>query len=272
MVTHSMHALAPALIGAALLAMPFAASASANHAFAPLARRPGSEIPPRDGWVLDLAEILDERQERSLEKLMESYAREATHEIALLTVPELGSESIERFARNVGRAWSIGGEDMRRGALLVISKADRTVRIEVGAGLEGNLGDSIRGRIIQGVIVPYFRRGDFITGIRQGIESMNAAIGGDYTGLPASRTVHSRSSHRLLIALPFVLLGLAAAIRHINNRYRWRRAGIAYGPIRGPLSTAKYERFSWRRRGGFALFSSGGGFGGFSGGGASGGW
>jgi uncharacterized protein len=281
MVMHSMHALAPALIGAAFVATPFAARVSASSAAAPACasfastattRRLDREIPPRDGWVLDLAEMLDERQERSLEKLMESYQQDTTHEIALLIVPELDGQSIERLARKIGRTWGIGGEDMQRGALLVISKADRTVRIEVGAELEGKLSDSIRGRIIQGVIVPYFRRADFITGIRQGIESMNAAIGGNYVGLPADRTHRSRSWLRLLIPLPIALLGIAAGIRHINNRYRWRRAGIAYGPIRGPLSTAKYERFSWRRRGGVAVVSGWGGFGGFSGGGATGGW
>ena len=69
----------------------------------------GQEVPPNDGWVTDLADLLTSEQEASLEALMESYKRGTTHEIALLTVPELGGRALESYSLEVARAWGIGG-------------------------------------------------------------------------------------------------------------------------------------------------------------------
>ena len=121
-------------------------------------------VPKNDGWVTDLAGMLSPTQERELETLMESYKQGTTHEIALLTIPSLEGDDLERFALRVGREWGIGGKGKNNGAILVVSKADRAVRIEVGRGLEGNLTDSISGRIIRNVIVPEFKQGRFAAG------------------------------------------------------------------------------------------------------------
>src|SRR5690606_1338357 len=106
------------------------------------------DVPENDGWVTDLAGFLTPEQERELERMMESYRTGTTHEIALLTVPDLGGQPIERLALEVGRAWGLGTEERNNGALLVVAREERKIRIEVGRGLEGTLTDAISSRII----------------------------------------------------------------------------------------------------------------------------
>ncbi len=261
------------------LALVVAAPAANSTTPSPIVRSLDIEIPKNDGWVTDLGGMLNPAAERALEQLMESYKQGSTHEIALLTVPSLDGEPIERFALEVGRAWGIGGKDLNNGALLVVSKDDRAVRIEVGRGLEGNLTDSISGRIIRDVIVPKFKAGDYVTGIRQGIEAMHAAIGGDYARLPSPRGEISRPAAYVMIkgVLPILFFAMVLFLKYLSNRLqRGRRRGHALFPSTGtflpPISLGR-GRSSWGGgRSGGGGFSGFGGGGGFSGGGASGRW
>ncbi len=256
-------ALAAALPAPALAARPAA-----------IARGLEIEIPRNDGWVTDLAGLLSTSEEQSLEALMESYRQGSTHEIALLTVPELKGEPIERFALEVGRAWGIGGKDKNNGALVVVSKADRSVRIEVGRGLEGNLTDSISGRIIRDVIVPRFKRGDFPGGLRQGIEAVHAAIGGDYGKLPKNRGPVAPGLLGVTVQVFIVVLFLLFAFisRKLRGGRR-RNAGLFPGMFIPPIGGGR-SHGGGRSSGGFSGggFGGFGGGGGFSGGGASGRW
>jgi uncharacterized protein len=236
------------------------------------------EIPKNDGWVTDLAGMLNPAAERALEELMESYKQGSTHEIALLTVPSLKGQPIERFALQVGRAWGIGGKELNNGALLVASKEDRALRIEVGRGLEGNLTDSISGRIIRDVIVPEFQNGDYVTGLRQGIEAMHAAIGGDYAKVKRSRPARPDLESEVGRILPMLLIAILVFFVRVSNRLRrGRRRGTSvfpgmYIPPIGGGSLGRSRGWGGGRSSGGGGFSGFGGGGGFSGGGASGRW
>lgn len=223
-----------------------------------------------DGWVTDLADLLSKEQEQELELLMESYKQGSTNEIAVLTMPDLGGQPIERYALDVAREWGIGGAETSNGALLVVAKAERKIRIEVGRGLEGALPDVICGRIIRDVITPAFKRGDFPGGIRAGVEALHAAIGGDYA--PLQRTTRGRRSSGGLVMLPVLLLLVILGSRR-RRRYRGR-GSIWPWLVLGGMSSG--HRSSWSGGsfggGGGGGFSGFGGGGGFSGGGASGGW
>lgn len=228
------------------------------------------DVPKNDGWVTDLAGMLTPDQERSLEILMESYKQGTTHEIALLTVPSLNGESIERFALEVGRAWGMGDAERNNAALLVVSKEDRELRIEVARGLEGNLTDSISGRIIRDVIVPEFKQGDFAGGLRAGVEAMHAAIGGDYGKLPRERRVHRGLGGLVPIVFGIVATFIIMAANRRNRRLGRRPVGSGWfvpTPHIGGLGGGRSSGF-----GGRSSFSGFGGGGGFSGGGASGRW
>jgi uncharacterized protein len=223
-------------------------------------------IPPNDGWVTDLAGFLTPDEERSLEQLMTSYKAGSGNEIALLTVPDLGGRSLERYALDVARNWGIGQKETHNGALLLVARKEKKIRIEVGRGLEGTLTDSVSGRIIRNVISPEFKQGRFHQGLRAGIEAMHAAAGGDYASIPTSR----RRGSPLAGLIPILLI-----IFLIINMIRGSRGGrggtggalpwLILGSGRGRRSHSS----GWHGGGGFGGFGGGGGF---SGGGASGGW
>jgi uncharacterized protein len=274
------------------LALALATQAVAVPAFAlPAVVASEQSVPKNDGWVTDLAGLLTPEQEQQLEARMESYRRGSGHDIALLTVPSLNGEPIERYALRVAREWKLGsaeGKDKNDGALLVVAKADRTMRIEVGRGLEGTLPDIICGRIIRDVITPAFQRGDFSGGLRDGVEALQRAAGGDYAPLPEPKPHHG-SGGAGFIPILFVLLLVFGFLR---RRFRGGGGGGTGGSIWPWLILANTLSSSrGRRGGGFGGFgggfggggfgggsSGGGGFGGFgggggfSGGGASGRW
>ena len=234
-------------------------------------------VPKNDGWVTDLAGMLSPQQERELETLMESYKQGTTHEIALLTIPSLEGDDLEGFALRVGRAWGIGGKEKNNGALLLVSKADRKIRIEVGRGLEGNLTDSISGRIIRDVIAPEFKQGRFAAGLKAGVIAIHEAIGGNYGKIPAG-TVKAVGGAGLITFI-IIMIVIMSILRRIGGTGVRRRRGGLLGPLFwggfGPrIGGGGFGGFGGGGGGGgsFGGFSGFGGGGGFSGGGASGSW
>jgi len=235
------------------------------------------EVPANDGWVTDLADMLTPEQERSLEALMESYKSGSGHEMALLTVPDLGGRTIEELALNVGRSWNIGREGEHDGALLLVARDERELRIEVGRGLEGTLVDSLCARIIRDVIVPEFKQGRHYEGMRKGIEAMHAVAGGDYGPIeetPSGRRERGSGAGWIVVLVIMILL----ARRGRGGRGRNRSGGSSVLPWILASQLGNIGRSSSGGFGGFSGRSSGGGFrgfgggGGFSGGGASGRW
>ena len=229
-----------------------------------------AQVPSNDGFVTDLAGMLSDGQEQQLELLMESYKQGSTHEIALLTVPDMGGDTIENFALAVAREWGLGSKETSNGALLVVAKAERKMRIEVGRGLEGDLPDVICGRIIRDVITPAFKRGDMAGGIHLGIVAMHSAIGGDYG--PIRRSERGRRNGGGMSGL--FLIGF---IVFMVISSRGRRGGGGGSALPWLLmGSAMSGRHGHGSAGGFGGggggFSGFGGGGGFSGGGASGGW
>jgi len=241
-------------------------------------------VPRNDGWVTDLAGLLDATEEQQLETLMESYRSGSGHDIALLTVPDLQGEPVEEFARRVAREWKLGSKDKSEGALLVVSKGDRQLRIEVGRGLEGTLTDAVSGRVIRDVITPRFQDGDFAGGLRQGLEALHKAAGGDYGALPERRAAPS-SAWLAIPFLAFMLLMIFVITRRRGRRGpRGRSRGSVWpwllmdaatrggGGFGGGGLGGSQGGFGGGFGGGGGGFGGFGGGGGFSGGGASGKW
>ncbi len=94
-------------------------------------------------------------------------------------VPTTQPEAIEQYSIRVVEKWKLGRKGADDGALLIIAKDDRTMRIEVGYGLEGVLTDAMSKRIISDDIVPNFRQGDFYGGVTVGVERIMAVINGE---------------------------------------------------------------------------------------------
>lgn len=233
------------------------------------------QVPQADGWVTDLADLISAADEAAIENELEAWKRGSGHEIAVLTVPSLDGQTIERFALEVGRTWKLGSVERNDGALLVVSKGDRKMRIEVGRGLEGELTDAMCARIVRDVLTPAFKRGQFSSGIREGVSAMRAVVGGDLAKLPRE-TSHTGSWLETFAAQAVIVIVLILLMRLTRRLRGGRTRGLPFGGYVGGLGSSRGGFgggfSSGGGGGGGGGFSGFGGGGGFSGGGSSGSW
>jgi uncharacterized protein len=163
-------------------------------------------VPPLRAPVTDLTGTLTPDQIASLDQQLRAFEAKKGSQIAVLIVPTTQPETIEQYGIRVADAWKLGRAGVDDGAVLLIAKDDRAVRIEVGRGLEGPLPDVLADRIIEQVIVPRFRSGDFFGGIREALERMIALAQGEALPEPARSERAPRGDDGLGNALPLLLL------------------------------------------------------------------
>ena len=125
-------------------------------------------VPPLSGRVVDQTGTLSAGDVASLTQTLKDLETRKGSQIAVLIVPTTDGEAIEQYSLRVAEAWKIGRKKIDDGALLVIAKNDRRLRIEVGYGLEGALTDVTTKRIIDEDITPKFKTGDFAGGVSAG--------------------------------------------------------------------------------------------------------
>ena len=144
-------------------------------------------VPPLSGRVVDQTGTLSVSEISALTDRLKDLETRKGSQLAVLIVPTTAPETIEQFSIRVAEAWKIGRKKIDDGAILVVAKNDRKLRIEVGYGLEGALTDVTARRIIDENIVPKFRNGDFAGGISVGVEWIIAVIDGEKLPAPISR-------------------------------------------------------------------------------------
>jgi uncharacterized protein len=216
------------------------------------------DVPSPSGYVTDRADMLSAATEQRLERALRSFEESDSTQIAVLTVSSLEGEALEEYSLKVAETWGIGQKEHDNGALLLVARDDRKVRIEVGYGLEGRLTDLLAGRIIDNEITPRFRQGDFDGGITAGVGAMVQAVRGEYQGEGRPSGKRKRSPFGLLF---FLFFFGPVLLRLFLPHSRSRRGGFWYGGFGGGSSG-----------GGFGGGGFSGGGGGFGGGGASGSW
>ncbi len=241
---------------------------------------PALDVPEMKGRVNDQASLLSLSRQKELESYLAGLEESTGVQMALLTIPSLKGDSLEEFSIRVVDQWQLGSREEDNGVLLLVSLKERMIRIEVGYGLEAVLTDAKSGMIIREVISPYFRQGDYASGILAGVQFMGNLVSGGENISPVkisgSRTT---SSSRSLPINFFIILFILL----LNGFGRFgRRGGLLRMLFWGSLLSG-----SSRHRGGYGGWSSGGGGGfgggfggggfsggggGFGGGGASGGW
>jgi uncharacterized protein len=136
------------------------------------------------GFVNDYADVLTPEQETLLESQLNTVATTEGSEIAVVTVPNIGEDTIENFAVSLFAEWGIGKETLDNGVLLLVAIEEREMRIEVGYGLEGTITDAQASWIIKDILTPAFKNSDYYTGIEGAVNSIRKAISGE-TPLPA---------------------------------------------------------------------------------------
>jgi uncharacterized protein len=254
------------------------------------------EVPPLSKRVTDLTATLTAQQAAMLENKLQSFEAQKGSQLAVLIVPSTGEETIDQYSIRVVEKWKLGRSRVDDGALLIVAKNDRALRIEVGYGLEGVLTDATAKRIISEIIVPRFKRGDFYGGIDAGVDSMIGVASGESLP-PVKPRANGRPDDfsRLIPVVLMLTFVVGGALRSALGRMpaalltgtgvgalSWVLFGGIGAPLMAALIAFLFILFGggighgggWhsggRSGGGFGGFGGGGGS--FGGGGASGKW
>jgi uncharacterized protein len=177
-------------------------------------------VPPLTQRVTDLTSTLDAQQIQTLEAHLAGFEKDKGAQIAVLIVPTTQPETIEQFGIRVVEAWKLGRKNVDDGALLLIAKDDRALRIEVGYGLEGVLNDATANRIIDEIIVPRFKRGEFYAGIESGIAAMMRIVSGEPLPPPQRTAARGQNNIESLMFIAFVLVvAVGGMLRALLGRF-----------------------------------------------------
>ena len=140
----------------------------------------GLDVPRLQGYVNDYAGMISPSAKSKIEEELKAFEQSDSTQIVILTIASLGGENIEEFSIKAAEAWKIGHQGKDNGVLFIVSKQERKIRIEVGRGLEGNLTDLMAGRIIDQVIKPRFKQGDFDRGFIAGVSALIDGTRGEF--------------------------------------------------------------------------------------------
>jgi uncharacterized protein len=247
-------------IAAALLCFLFSPMALAALSF-----------PPLTGRVVDNAHILSAQTQEQLTATLAALEKKKGDQLVVATLPSLGGVPIEQYGYQLGRAWGIGQKAHSTGAILIVAPTEHKVRVEVGYGLEGDLTDAQSKVIIESLILPKFRSGDFDRGVRDGVNAIVRVLGGDVAAAPLAQSAPQEEDHDtggfpiiIVIFVIWIVFGrflwpllFLGGGRHSGN-WGWGGGGFGGGGFGGG--------------GGFSGGGFSGGGGSFGGGGASGSW
>lgn len=222
------------------------------------------KFPALSGQVVDTAGMIDNASKERLSQMLRAHEELTTEQVVVVTLPDLQGSTIEDFGYQLGRFWGIGQKGKDNGALLIVAKNERKVRIEVGYGLEDRLTDAQSSVIINQIITPAFKQGDFVGGISKGTEAIVQVLGGD----PLAEPVVGASGGDDVTDWKMSLLFLILFVAFIYINMRWGRALGGLGG--GYIGSGGGGGFGSRGSGGGGGMRGGGGS--FGGGGASGGW
>jgi uncharacterized protein len=220
-------------------------------------------IPPKpDRYFNDYASVVSKSTAPRFNEELAQFERETSDQVVVAIFPKMQSDSdIADYTQRVAQAWGVGQKQQRNGVVLFVFVQDRKMFIQVGYGLEGALPDATAFDITEYKIKPRFRANDYEGGLAVGIESIFAAIRGEYTG--SGKTVQERgtgtkNSTGFLLFIIFIILLIV-----ISRITRWL-GGYGYSSRRGGPVFFPFGGGGWSSGGG-----GGGGFSGFSGGGGS---
>ena len=187
---------APRLLLLASLALLLAAPAAWS----------AKEVPFLGARVNDLAGIVPPPLRERLETKLADLERRTGAQVAVLTVDSLEGDSIEDYAVRVFQTWKLGRKEVNDGVLFVVARQERRMRIEVGYGLEDRLTDARSRQILDDIVRPHFRAGNFGAGIEAGVDAIAAVIEG--APLPAPRRDPARQIGSVVGILIFSLMFL----------------------------------------------------------------
>ena len=169
-------------------------------------------IPPLTSAVTDQTGTLSPAERQALESKLRDWEARTTNQLAVLIVPTTAPEAIEDYSIRVAEAWKIGQKGKDNGAILLVAKNDKRMRIEVGYGFEGSLTDVTSRRIIAEDIAPQFSTGNFAAGINAGVDRIISVVDAGEPLPAAAPQRKSASPRRFDFGTMLIVLLVAAPI------------------------------------------------------------
>jgi len=170
----------------------------------------GLDVPAFQGYVNDYAAMISAPVKAELERELKNFEQSDSTQIVVLTISSLEGGNIEDFGIRTAEAWKPGQKGKDNGIIFIVSKQDRKIRIEVGRGLEGKLTDLTAGRIVDLVVKPRFKRGDFDGGFVSGVSALIDAARGEFKADPQKQSSGRRGGSSQF--LTFLIFGLVAVL------------------------------------------------------------
>lgn len=241
-------------------------------------------VPPLVGHVTDQTGTLTPAQQSTLEQTLSAFEARKGSQLAVLIVPTTTPEAIEQFALRVAERWKLGRKKVDDGAILVVAKNDRALRIEVGYGLEGALSDIASNRIIREIITPRFKQDDYFGGVEAGIDQIIRVVDGEPLPAPGTRSAERLQDIRQLVPVLFIVaMAVGGILRNVFGKFAgalvtgavvsalaWFVIGTLFVSVLAGFA-AMFATWIGVGRVAYGLGGFGGGRGGFGGGGFRGG-
>jgi len=247
----------------------------------------GYKIPEKPKFqtsVYDYTDLLTASQKASLESKLVKYSDTTSTQIVVAIIPSTEGENISYLAANWGEKWGIGQAKEDNGVLLLVAFNDKKIAIQVGKGVEHLLTDFLSKRIIDRIITPEFKKGDYYSGLTKGADYIFMTLNGEFKGSRAKEAEGFDPGLIFFIIIIVVIFFLISRGDKNNGGGGGYRNRSVAGSILEAIILSNAGRGGSSFGGGFGGSSSGGGsfggggfgggFGGgsFGGGGASGGW
>jgi uncharacterized protein len=170
------------------------------------------DVPKLTGYINDYADMISPQAEASLEQELRAFEQSDSTQIVIVTVPSLEGEVLEEYSIKVAEAWKIGQKGKDNGIIFLAAKQERKMRIEVGRGLEGKLTDLMSGRIIDLVVKPRFKRGDYDNGFIAGVHALVDATRGEFKAEPGGAKRPPGRSGAFSQLFTFLIFGAIALV------------------------------------------------------------
>ena len=245
----------------------------------------GYEIPKTPKFqtsVYDYIGLLSPSQKSNLESKLIRYSDTTSTQIVVAIISSTEGESINYLAANWAEKWGIGDAEKDNGVLILLAKNDRKIAIQNGKGVEHLLTDFQSKRIIERIIIPEFKKGDFYGGLNKGSDAVFKTLNGEYQGTRQQESDGFNSGILIFIIIVIIFFILISR-GNKNNRgggRRFRKRDLAASILETIILSNAGRSGGGSFGGGFGSSSGGssggfgGGFGGgsFGGGGASGSW
>jgi len=249
--------------------------------------------PAKETSVYDTAEVLSIGQALYLEQKLINYADTTSTQIVIVTEKTLKGDDISLTATNWAQKWGVGDKNKDNGIFILVASEDRKIDISTGYGIEYRLTDLMTERILNRVILPEFKQGDYFSGLDKGTDAIITALNGEFKAPKRKKKKEGIPIAGLIVLLStmfivFILSLIAKHKKDDDDDYKGGRRSRGLSPFETIILSSGGRSHGGSSRstgsfggggysgggfsGGGGGFSGGFGGGGFGGGGASGSW